>query len=120
MLFAVAKLPQHKNAHILPFLTEVRASTMSFWLTPHRWGISFSHFLWQFTSQSAKTSHLKICCNVKRPCTQVQKNDSQLFKIVLGENGKPKVQLHWITKRLRTLLDIYSFDTSRTTNTDLL
>lgn len=37
---------------ILPLRTEDNASTMSFWLTPQRLAVSFSHFLWQFTSHS--------------------------------------------------------------------
>lgn len=32
--------------------TDDRASTISFWLTPHKLAASFSHFLWQLTSQS--------------------------------------------------------------------
>lgn len=38
--------------------TVARASTISFWLTPHRFAASFSHFLWQFTSQSVKGTWL--------------------------------------------------------------
>ena len=34
--------------------TEAKASTISFWFTPHRLAASFSHFLWQLTSHSVK------------------------------------------------------------------
>lgn len=44
---------------ILPLRTDDNASTMSFWLTPHKLAVSFSHFLWQFTSQSDKCGWFK-------------------------------------------------------------
>lgn len=43
---------------ILPRRTEERASTISFWLTPQRLAVSFSHFLWQFTSHSVERRRL--------------------------------------------------------------
>ena len=36
------------------FLTFEIASARIFWLTPHRFGMFFSHFLWQFTPHSAR------------------------------------------------------------------
>lgn len=40
--------------------TEASASTISFWLTPHRLAASFSHFLWQFTSQSRQEDEVRL------------------------------------------------------------
>lgn len=43
---------------ILPRRTDDNASTISFWLTPQRLAVSFSHFLWQFTSHSVERKDL--------------------------------------------------------------
>lgn len=49
----------------LPFRTEDNASTMSFWLTPHKLGIKFSHFRWQLTSHSnAHKQHTLILATI--------------------------------------------------------
>lgn len=44
----------------LPRFTWLSASTMSFWLTPHKLAVSRSHFLWQFTSHSGSRVSIRF------------------------------------------------------------
>lgn len=50
--------------------TDDSASTISFWLTPHKLAASFSHFLWQLTSQSVLQWILVVYLNVRECKTE--------------------------------------------------
>jgi len=61
----------------LPRFTWLSASTMSFWLTPHKLAVSRSHFLWQFTSHSGSRVAIRF---------------SMLAKMWMG---CPRMASHW-------------------------
>lgn len=43
----------HEFAPRVPRRTDDNASTINFWLTPHRFAVKFWHFLWHKKSQSS-------------------------------------------------------------------